>query len=230
MSFDLAVWRENAPVTAPDAAKTYEQLRGGSRAGVASDSRVAAFYAQLTRRYPEPDALDERSRDSSPWAAALDVSPAHVIMAIVGSRAGELIPFVRELAARHELVCFDPQQEVVHQPPAFAELPGMTLMCCDGSLVTDPDPQAITDALRRLSRDNWYVVLEQREHWYVQVGLGSTAGAPEGRFALEYRAGSAHRHYRCTVADLDDVAAVFAEFSRGESPWRRRFSWERVVF
>jgi hypothetical protein len=231
MSFDLGVWRESMPVTAESAARTYGRLLDGVVDGAEPDARVTAFYEELTARFPELCDLQEEDIESSPWMAGLDVSPAHVIMTISWSRAGEIALIVQELAAAHELLYFDPQKGTVCQAPQVAAVPGMKLISCDGSMVANPGPSQIRTAVKRLSSTtNWYVVLEEREEWYVQAGLGANAGAPDEHFGLEYRAGSEHEHFRCIVSASDDVVEAFEAFARGETRWRQGFSWKRVKF
>jgi hypothetical protein len=53
MSFDLAVWRENGPVTAATALQIYEQLCEGLPDVVEPDRRVVAFHRELTDRFPD---------------------------------------------------------------------------------------------------------------------------------------------------------------------------------
>ena len=98
---------------------------------------------------------------------------------------------ILELAARHGLVCYDPQTRRVHPPEG-----ALRLVACDGSELTDPAVADIDRQLRRIDAANWYAWLERPEGTYVQVGLGPNAGAPDGRYCLEYRDGSAERHVR----------------------------------
>jgi hypothetical protein len=153
-----------------------------------------------------------------------------VLLTIGWPRAVAIAKIVKELAAEHELVCFDPQHMEVRQPPAFSTIPGLRLTSRDGSLVVDPDLPALREGLQRLSSQNWFAILEVRPEWYVQVDFGPQAGAPEDQYGLEYRAGSPQEHYRCIVSDLDDVVSAFDGFGPTETAWREQFRWERVVF
>ncbi|MGC7098305.1 hypothetical protein ACPZ19_26845, partial [Amycolatopsis lurida] len=210
VSYDLAVWHE--PAEATETAPT--------------PPRVAAFYRELTARYPGLDSLPDDD-DSSPWSVRLAVTSDAVVMSMVWSRADEVGPQVRNLADRHGLVVFDPQNESVHHPETMRTSPTWTLSTCDGSQADNPDPDTIKRTLRTLSRGNWFAVLE-RGDTYVQVGYGENAATRPGWYALERRDGSADKHFRAEVADLDEIIAAFTGFAGHDKAWQQRFSWRKV--
>ncbi len=113
MSFDLGVWRSNKPVGRKEAGEIYVCLCGGGTVSSGDSSEVSAFYDEITRRYPEIDTLSEDEVDGSPWACRLDRSGKYVLMAIVPSRAEELVEVVSVLARKHQLLCFNPQSDDV---------------------------------------------------------------------------------------------------------------------
>jgi hypothetical protein len=117
MSFDLGVWREDGPVTAESAGDKYEQFAEQEPPDGEPDPQVAAFYQEITGRFPELHDLADEDVDSSPWMDDLDLSPDGLFMRIAFSRTEEMAPYVIELAAKHGLVCYDPQEEAVHNPP-----------------------------------------------------------------------------------------------------------------
>lgn len=228
VSFDLAVWFEAASSLTPEAAEEkYARLCDEDLAGVVPSDRVSAFYRALTATYPEIDTVPDEDIDAGPWTAALDVSPGHVIMSITWSRAEEVGSAVRKLAREHGLVCFDPQDRVVHAPGA--ESPRrLHWQCCDGTAVIRPDVASIEHELDRLSERNWYAVLEDDDERYVQVGLGRNAGVSDGQFAVEYRDGGPERHFRHVTTSLDVVKSVFLGFAGNDDGWRDRLVWQRV--
>ena len=119
MSFDLAVWHTPARLTDAEAGALHAALCESRTDGVAPHPAVDAFYAELTARYPEIDTVpDDRIDDSDycPWSCALDRSPGHVIMACVWSQAQAVGEFAWDLAGRHRLALFDPQQGRLHYP------------------------------------------------------------------------------------------------------------------
>lgn len=230
MSFDLAVWAEKAPLDAAAAEQKYRRLCEGDRSELTPDSRVEAFLADLLGRFPEQVDISDDDVESYPWAAKIDRSSGHVLMSITRPRADDATPVVRDLAASHGLVCYDPQARIAHYPPDLrpdAEPESqLRLQMADGSVVDNADQSTVRDKIGRLSPDNWYAILERAPEWYLQVGFGLNAGAPDGQFALEHRDGGADRHYRAVVADLDEVVEAFVGFAAGEQAWTDRFAWQ----
>ncbi|MEV8609097.1 hypothetical protein AB0383_14385 [Amycolatopsis sp. NPDC051373] len=217
MSFDLAVWFAPAEVTATEAKARYDQLVD-AEPGDVKHPQVAAFYRELTVRYPE--LVDDF--ENSPWAAGLDLTEAAVVMPITSPHA-EVARFVLALARRHGLVAYDPQSGEVRNPGV------LTLTSADGSRAENPDAATIRTTLQRLSATNWHAVLERGDA-YVQVGQGQHAGASEGHYALEHRDGSPDRHYRTDVPSLEDVATAFLAFATHDDTWRARFEWRKLDF
>ena len=237
MSFDLAVWFEPERVSASDAAGKYERLcdRDLAGAGVVASEAVSAFHQALIAEFPEVsstgDDCQQVSVAVSPWTAGLDVSAAHVLMPMSWSRASETAREVVALADRHGLVCFDPQAEVLHLPPALRGTDGLSLQPCVGLKVEDPDLDVIERAVRRLSAENWFLILERRLGRYLQVAQGPNAGLSASGFAVEHRDGSSDRHYRCVLSEKDQVATVFtdfADFASGEAAWSVDARWDKV--
>jgi hypothetical protein len=232
VSFELAVWYESAPITVAAADEKYGALclRDG-RPGVVPRPEVAAFYRELVGRYPELESLtDEEAERRSPWAAELGVAEHSVLMSVLWRYSGQLLGVVRELAARHGLVCYDVQEQWVHHPPGLRTEPELTLTLWDGSHVDDPAPERTEKALRKLSRERYFVILERAAEHYLQVGYGEDAGTGPGWYALERREGAADRHYRCELTDLAEVIKAFRAYGAGEKGWERRFGWRPVSF
>jgi hypothetical protein len=230
MSFDLAVWFEPSPISVEEAAAAYERLCDADEAtaAVPTHPKVAAFYRDLTKRYPDLDGLSgEDAELDSPWTASPTVAEASVLVAIGWSHAERVAPFVRQLATQHGLTCYDPQQRTVHGRPTDAT-PTLVLSSCDGSRSVNPGPDRIDRALRRLSRDNWFALLERTDDRYLQVGYGEQAGTRAGWYALEHRDGSADEHFRAVLTDLNQVITAFKGYARGDETWRRRFAWKKM--
>ncbi|WP_307521843.1 hypothetical protein [Streptomyces umbrinus] len=226
------MWFEPERVSASDAAGKYERLCGSdlAGAGVVASEAVSAFHQALIMDFPELSSAGDDCQQVavSPWTAGLDVSAAHVLMPMSWSRASETAPEVVALAGRHGLVCFDPQAEVLHLPPALRGADGLSLQPCVGLKVEDPDPDVIERAVRRLSSENWFLILEKRLGRYLQVGQGPNAGLSAGGFAVEHRDGSPDRHYRCVLSEKDQVATIFADFASGEAAWSVDTRWDKV--
>ena len=114
-SFRLAVWRNEETLSHKDAAKHYEALMAGSSSQTFSEA-VYGFCSDLSHRYPDPDALSDDQLESCPWACALDFSGCHVIISLMPDRYAEVFPLILELADRYGLICYDPQNDIVHRP------------------------------------------------------------------------------------------------------------------
>jgi hypothetical protein len=81
------------------------------------DARIVAFYEALREVYP--DSGPASRREESPWAdSPLGVGIDHVTVSLRGGDTGDAIGTILDLAARHDLVVFDPQDETVISPPA----------------------------------------------------------------------------------------------------------------
>ena len=117
MGFGLAVWYEPATISVDRAGQVYQQLVSDEPAGLTPHPAVGSFHRKLEHRYPEFDLVTGDDVELSPWAAAHRADDAHVQVSIEPSRCEEVAGYVRELAAEHGLVCFDPQEQLVHHPP-----------------------------------------------------------------------------------------------------------------
>jgi hypothetical protein len=227
MSFDLYVWREAQPMTAEQAERVYHQLAEG-RTGIAEpDDRVQAFHQELTTRFPDLEDLSEEEIEASPWSMSPELTPTCVITTIMWPRAQELTAFMIDLAGRHGLICYDPQERHVHNPTEIVVDEDLHLQFCDGSTVNSPNSEDLRQLLQRISPQNWYAYLERQPGWFVQVGIGQNAGnVPPGQFAIEYREGE-NGHYRTLVTSLDDVATLFEGFAADDQTWKTAFPWTR---
>ena len=119
MSFDLGVWYSDKALTAEQARQLYVKLCEGTPALEGESPAVAAFYDELTKKWPEIDSIPEEKiddHDYCPWSCAIDRSGMHVITSCVRSKAQDVGEFVQRLAAKHGLLLYDPQEDVVILP------------------------------------------------------------------------------------------------------------------
>jgi len=223
VSFDLYLWASPSPVTADQAGAICRRLAEGDQSATTPSPRLLDFASELVARYPQLE--DVAAPEDSPWRMSPDVSPERVILCMGFSQAPEISPGILELASLHDLVCYDPQARQVHHPAQPAPAGVLRLESCDGGRAVGPSTGEIERQVRRLSRANWYAWLEREEGTYVQAGLGPSAGAPEGKYALEYREGSPEQHYRAFVDNLDDISAAFIGFASGEDGWKSARNW-----
>jgi len=95
--------------------------------------------------------------------------------------------------------------------------------------VEDPAEADFRAALAELTRTTGgFMILSIDPETYLQC-----AGDAEG-FVLEYRDGSAARHFRAAVEGrlltAEELLPAFVEYAAGRPTWRERFAWERLSF
>jgi hypothetical protein len=229
VSYDLAVWHSDTPLTAGQARQTYLALAATGNAAAAHPD-VAAFYDELTGQYPEIDSLPDDQVDGCPWSAALTVAGNGVLMCLRWSAANEVGPEVYDLADAHGLVVFNPQSGRVHNPPEFTDGDGRSLELRDGSVHLDPDPALVEQSLRALDDTSYYLIVQRSAQHYVQVAYGAGGGTAPGGYALEWRDGSAGRHHRTELPALDPVRTAVLAFTRGDDTWPAALTWTKVDF
>lgn len=116
MSFDLCMFSASPPIDADRVNDIYQRLCEGDTSVIAPCPRVALFVQDLTALYPQLDDCPDELIDECPWTSAFDVSEGHAIVCISWSRVAEVEPFVRNLAKKYRLACFDPQRGAVELP------------------------------------------------------------------------------------------------------------------
>lgn len=139
MNFYLGVWNSPAALSDDEAAVRYLALSGEKSAEPEFDAQLYAFYCHLTSMYPEVEMVPEAELDACPWACGLDVASDHVIMAIQPEKSETVVPQVLALAARDELVCFDPQAGKVHLPPKLETVKAAAAAGSAGSAASAAD-------------------------------------------------------------------------------------------
>jgi hypothetical protein len=129
MSCDLGVWYPQKRIGNKEAGELYARLCDGDSSGVVRHPAIDAFYAELTARHPEIDAIPKEridDHDYCPWSCKIDHSPGHVIMSCVWSKATYVGQLVRDLARKHGLAVYDPQSDVVVYPDGSTGKDGKT--------------------------------------------------------------------------------------------------------
>jgi hypothetical protein len=117
MIFYLGVWNCPNAISDDEAAARYLTL-GGEKSAVAEfDASVYNFYCRLVSLFPEVETVSEDQLDSCPWACGIDIAADHVILPIQIEQAQKIIGQIVSLAAKYELICFDPQAGKVYLPP-----------------------------------------------------------------------------------------------------------------
>lgn len=120
MSFDLAVMHVEEPLDAAQAVKIYRSLCEGESDALRPSERISHFYKELVAHYPPLEELSDEEVDNSPWSVSPDISDGAVVVSIVWSRAADMDVYVKDQAAKHELLCYDPQENTVNLPPSLS--------------------------------------------------------------------------------------------------------------
>jgi hypothetical protein len=113
MSFDLAFWYEKAPSDAERAFQIYDRLTDGESDVVQSSPAIDEFHAEVVSIHQD---LTEENMEASPWTSRLYRTSECVIATIAWSRHQEIAAALLELANKHGLTTYDPQNRNVHHP------------------------------------------------------------------------------------------------------------------
>jgi hypothetical protein len=234
MSYDLAVWEGERPASDFAALARFRELSKqymGRSNHQPPTERIAAYVAALLDRYPDLSADDdEDAEDGSPWSTSPllgEASGPLVYFPMVYSRAERVSAWAAELATVHGLNCFDPQWNQLRTEPIEAWT--FELQSQRSRPFRDPDAEAIGRVLVRLSKDNYYAVLNRADGWYVQVGVGERAGTRPGWYVLERREGGPDSHFRTESSDVTEVVRMFVAFAQDDVTAVKRFAWRRVA-
>lgn len=116
MSFDLVVLAMNPEATASEARAMAERCEYESERHPEGDidPRIAAFYDELTRQFPDHPPYP----DDSPWSnMPLSIGIDHVVMYMrTGDVSAPVINLVERLAQQHHLVVYDGHGNDVYLP------------------------------------------------------------------------------------------------------------------
>lgn len=114
VSFDVMLLD---PETAPTADDIYESLEA-EEPGVPLSPRLKAVIDECSARWP---AYDHRGDEvDAPWALwplAQEVEPPVIEVNIRWDHVAGVLPDLLEIASRHGIVLYDPQEDEVHLPP-----------------------------------------------------------------------------------------------------------------
>lgn len=222
MSFDLAVWYEDAPLSHQEAAAKYEALSRNEDIGLAEHRGLAAIHEDLVARYSMRDSSADVDRHQTIWSAAPKIVANAVRLSIVMSAATAVGPIVRGLAEREGLVYFDPQRGRARLPST------MSLLQLYGGVfeaTTKPDSERVAQAVVKTVNARSHLVLEKGTERYVQV-----SSALHGALGVEYRDGGPEHHFRYETTDISEVQDIFDSYLHDDDGWRSRYDWEQFRF
>ena len=139
---------------------------------------------------------------------------SHVVLSVKDSA----VPSIRYLAAKHRLVCYEPERRAVLNPPLLRRAGAFELAFCIGHSIDDPSPQHLAEAVRDLTDQNWFIVLNDGDEHFVQVARSN------GTHLMEYKDEGL---FQTEVADASVVIEALCEHAAG-APWRDRFEWRLI--
>jgi hypothetical protein len=222
MSFDLAVWRPmERQISGAEASRHYVEICSRPFDSIIPGPEMSAFAKAVVEQFRVvSSAID------LPWATEPDIFEDSVVMPIQSALAGDLFSIIRQLAAERGLVCFDPQRGMVYHPVVDRGAGRIAILeLANGSKIATPDQVQVENGVRSLSAEDWFVILEREQNYYIQAAYGVEGGAPAGQFVIEYRNGSPDKHRRAFSSSVDDLSAAFLEYWRGGMDWAGKFTW-----
>jgi hypothetical protein len=113
VSFDLMFWNEGEPSTDEQAGQIYNRLLDGETGIVRGGPALGEFYDEAISVFGD---LTLENAEVSPWMSPLSRNSDYVLALISWSRRGEVGPVLLELANKHGLTAYDPQEKTVHHP------------------------------------------------------------------------------------------------------------------
>ena len=119
MSFDVAVWSQ-VHRSVKQASQVYLKLCDNDTSLLQpqpdSAQDIEAFLQELTQRYPPPSAYTDETADECLWSNDFDISEAHVLLSIPFSRVAEAAAWIVDLAYKHHLIFYNPQNGTIRLP------------------------------------------------------------------------------------------------------------------
>jgi hypothetical protein len=108
--------------------------------------------------------------------------------------------------------------------------PLLRVLSESGETHDDPTHDVFLDLLAALEQGNeGFLIVERTDdpsgHTYAQ-----TARLDDGSYTVEYRDGSAERHFATQVVDLRGVHELLTGWASGRRDWHDGRQWRRLVF
>lgn len=223
MSFQLAVWHTDKPLSLGAAGELFDGAIEGKDAGLKPQPAMKAFFNHLLRRYPNLDNWPNDNVTECPWEEQPRFNPQYLVFNLLAEHIEQLEAVIIDMALANGLAVYDPQTPDLHLPPALEDQT-FWRMESGGNEAVDPSPSAIEVALKDLKDDGEsYVLLSECAAGYVQVALDS------GEYVVEYRDKHDGEIYQAVARDLGELQRIFAAYRKGdETAWKRALRWEAV--
>jgi hypothetical protein len=122
VSFDLAVFDYDSAPSVDAVGDRYCEL-GEERDESPTSGRIDAFIAECNLRWPEPPHEDIEATPWASWPLETQRSGGGLAVNVVWSKAEEMRGAFKEMAERHGLVLYDPQEDEVVVPARLCGSP-----------------------------------------------------------------------------------------------------------
>lgn len=110
------------------------------------------------------------------------------------------------------------------EPPRV--LPELVLATEDGTQLAPPSLDDLSQTIRSLTQpENGFAILSLEDEIYLQLLLEE-----DGTFLIEYREGSADRHYQCSEVDIEDAVRIVQDYAVGNEAWKLSLPWAKLQF
>lgn len=223
MSFDLAIWAEDVPITCEEASRKYLEVMEETGPVSAPGEGVVELLEALLQRWPALELVDKTHPDELPWAMTPGVQSYMLSIVMRFPEARKVYDEMVSMALDRDLVVFDPQRNAVLWPRRLQELPHFRVFDEAGTIVDSPSGGQLRDHVRSLNTANSYLVLSLRAEFYMQTKVNK-----DGRYVVEYRDGGSEHHYRIDHQDGDDTYQLLSQFSGADDSWRTSVAWKKL--
>ena len=116
MSYDLYVWKAPIPPDEGAFLVLRERFQAGDASAFEPSQDLVKFRADLLKRYPALEDLDDDKVDDSPWSMTPEESDRLIELTISWDDAEKMVKEVAKLAKSHRLAMTDSASGVIVRP------------------------------------------------------------------------------------------------------------------
>ena len=187
---------------------------------------LGKLLAELHLVYPPLSALSDDLLDESPWAAEPEVGSGLLTLSLRWSIVGSTALRVIQIAGHCGMGVYDPQADIYYFQDVDFGKERYEVECPHLFTGVVASRQLLQQIVPRLmGKEDPYIVVSRNAEDYAQA-LWTTAG-----FRLEYREGSADRHFASeSLVEGARVVELLSKFTEGDPGWRNSVEFTRVQF
>ncbi len=111
MSYDLALFSTDVGTTNKEVAAYYVACCDAEQPDGPPNPDLDRAFAEIAEQYPDLATIPDEDLDDCPWSAGFDKGPRHLVMCMRWSRAEDMARFINRIAARHDVILYDPQED-----------------------------------------------------------------------------------------------------------------------